>query len=72
MKKAFYFLTGIIAGVFGIMLYLHRSMIIAALKGEEMPKAPESCPAFSKEDYSPQYDKSMHPRGSKDTCFCLL
>ena len=50
MKKAFYFLTGIIVGVFGIMLYLHRGMIIAALKGEEMPKAPESCPAFMKED----------------------
>ena len=32
------------------MLYLHRGMIRAAITGEEMPKAPESCPAYDPED----------------------
>ena len=28
------------------MLFLHRGLIIAAIKGEEIPKAPEGCPAY--------------------------
>lgn len=35
---------GIVIGAFLVMLYLHRRVIAAAIKGEEMPKAPESCP----------------------------
>ena len=30
----------------GAMLYLHRRLIIAAIKGEELPKAPKGCPAY--------------------------
>ena len=49
MKKCFQFLCGVVVGAFAIMLYLHRGMIAAAIKGEKMPEAPESCPAFKKE-----------------------
>lgn len=31
-----------------VMLYLHRRLIIAAIKGEELPKAPKGCPAYKK------------------------
>ena len=27
------------------MLFVHRRLIAAAIKGEELPKAPEGCPA---------------------------
>ena len=50
MKSFFAFIVGICTGALLFMLYLHRGMIKAALSGEEMPKAPESCPAFRKED----------------------
>ncbi|MBQ9664380.1 MAG: hypothetical protein IJV40_14640 [Oscillospiraceae bacterium] len=30
----------------GTMLYFHRRLIIAAIKGEELPKAPKGCPAY--------------------------
>ena len=33
-----------------IMLYLHRNVIKAAVTGEEMLKAPKSCPAFRAKD----------------------
>jgi hypothetical protein len=29
-----------------VMLYMHRKLIIAAIKGEELPKAPKGCPAY--------------------------
>ena len=52
MNKTFLaFIGGICTGLVLIMLYLHRGMIRAAITGEEMPKAPESCLAFSPEDY---------------------
>ncbi len=50
MKSFLAFVGGICTGVCLIMLYLHRGMIKAAITGEEMPKAPESCPAFKPED----------------------
>ena len=50
MKSFLAFIVGICTGVFLIMLYLHRGMIRAAITGGEMPKAPESCPAFRPED----------------------
>lgn len=50
MKSFIAFIVGICTGVFFIMLYLHRGMIKAAITGEEMPKAPESCPAYNPED----------------------
>ena len=28
------------------MLFVHRRLIAAAIKGEELPKAPEGCPAY--------------------------
>ena len=49
MKKCFQFLCGVVVGVTAIMLYLHRGLIAAAIKGEKLPEAPESCPAFKKE-----------------------
>jgi len=51
MNKSFLaFIVGVCTGVSLIMLYLHRGMIKAAITGGEMPKAPESCPAFRPED----------------------
>lgn len=35
----------ILGGAF-VLLYLHRNLIIAAIKGEELPKAPKGCPAY--------------------------
>ena len=32
-----------------VLLYLHRNLIIAAIKGEELPKAPKGCPAYNKD-----------------------
>lgn len=46
MKKITVFLCGLCTGVCLIMLWLHRGMIVAAIKGEEMPEAPEGCPAY--------------------------
>ena len=48
MKKISVFLCGLFTGLCLIMLWLHRGMIVAAIKGEEMPEAPESCPAYKK------------------------
>lgn len=51
MNKSFSaFIGGICTGIFLIMLYLHRNVIKAAITGEEMPKAPKSCPAYKPED----------------------
>ena len=51
MNKPFLaFLGGICTGIFLIMLYLHRNVIKAAITGEEMPKAPKSCPAYKPEN----------------------
>ena len=50
MKSFLAVIVGICTGVFLIMLYMHRSVIIAALTGGEMPEAPEGCPAFRSED----------------------
>ena len=36
----------IFVGFFAYMLYLHRELIIAAIKGEELPEAPKGCPAY--------------------------
>ena len=47
MKSFMQFMCGVLLGAFLVMLYLHKEMICKAIKGEEIPKAPESCP-FSK------------------------
>ena len=44
MKSALKFLCGVLLGACLVMLYLHRKLIEAFFKGEELPKAPESCP----------------------------
>lgn len=49
MKKSVIFICGVVSGIFLIMLYLHRRVIAAAIKGEELPKAPVGCPAYKKE-----------------------
>lgn len=43
MKKGIVFLCGLLSGVLLIMLYLHRGVIVAAIKSEALPEAPESC-----------------------------
>ena len=52
MKKIKAFLCGLgiglCAGVCLVMLWLHRELIVAAIKGQPLPEAPESCPAFKK------------------------
>ena len=30
----------------GYMLFVHRRLIAAAILGEELPEAPEGCPAY--------------------------
>lgn len=49
MKKLLSVIGGLLAVMFLIMLYLHRGVIVAAIKGEEIPKAPESCPYSKKQ-----------------------
>ena len=48
-KSVFNFVCGIFAGFFFVMLYMHRGVIKAAIKGEEIPKAPKGCPAFKEQ-----------------------
>ena len=50
MKKILNRLVGeaILGGVF-VLLYLHRNLIMAAIKGEELPTAPKGCPAHKAE-----------------------
>lgn len=50
MKKLLGFLCAVCLGAALVLLYLHRGMIVAALKGEPMPEAPEGCPAFVKKE----------------------
>ena len=38
-------LEAIVGGIFA-MVYLHRNLIMAAIKGEELPRAPKGCPAY--------------------------
>lgn len=45
MKRTMLLIGGVCAGICLTMLYLHRGMICAAIKGEEMPEAPGCCPA---------------------------
>ena len=50
MKKfACTFLFDALVGALLVMLYLHRRVIAALIRGEEVPKAPEGCPAYQKE-----------------------
>ena len=41
-------IEAVAGGVFA-MVYLHRNLIMAAIKGEELPKAPKGCPAYKEE-----------------------
>ena len=50
MKKAMLFICGLCSGVCLVMLWLHRGMISAAIKGEPLPKAPKGCPAYIDEE----------------------
>ena len=38
-----------IVGFVFFMLYVHRNLIMAAIKGEELPKAPKGCLAYKEE-----------------------
>ena len=42
------FIEAVVGGIFA-MVYLHRNLIMAAIKGEELPKAPKGCPAYKEE-----------------------
>ncbi len=49
LKKVFSRLVGeAIIGAVLMLLYMHRGLIAAAIKGEELPEAPEGCPAHKK------------------------
>lgn len=50
MKKVLLFIGGLCSGVCLVMLWLHRGLISAAVKGEPLPKAPKSCPAYKEEN----------------------
>ena len=45
MKKFIAFACGVCVGFTAVLLYLHRGLIAAAVRGEELPEAPEGCPA---------------------------
>lgn len=45
-KSVANFLCGVFTGFFLVMLYMHRGVIKALVKGEEILKAPKGCPAF--------------------------
>lgn len=50
MSKGFLgFIGGLAAGAVLTMAYIHREVITAAIKGDELPEAPKGCP-FSKDD----------------------
>ena len=49
MKKCILFLCGVVTGISAIMLYLHRGLIAAVINGEKLTEAPDSCPAYKKE-----------------------
>ena len=48
MKKTFAFLGGLCTGIWLVMVWLHKELIVAAIKGEKLPEPPESCPAYQK------------------------
>lgn len=50
LKKIMTRLIGeaVLGGIF-VLLYLHRNVIMSAIKGEELPKAPKGCPAYRAE-----------------------
>lgn len=50
MKKALLFIGGLCSGVFLVMLWLHRGLISASVKGEPLPEAPKGCPAYKDEE----------------------
>ena len=39
-----------VAGFVFVMVYMHRNLIIAAIKGEELPEAPKGCPAYKEKE----------------------
>ena len=43
------FICGCLAGIALVMLYLHKDVLMACAKGEDLPEAPDGCP-FSKTD----------------------
>lgn len=47
-KKITVFLCVLCIWLCLVMLWLHRKLIAAAIKGEKLPEAPESCPAYKK------------------------
>ncbi len=49
MKKILTVLITLLIGFLLAMLYVHRRVIAAAIRGEELPKAPKGCPAYKEE-----------------------
>ncbi len=69
MKKLILFSFGVCAGAGMVMLYLHRELVMALINGEELPEAPEGCPAFKgpddKEDKEAE-DKEVKEEGPEN------
>ena len=46
MKQICKLVCAVMLGFTLVMLYMHRQLIVAAIKGEELPEAPKGCPAY--------------------------
>lgn len=49
MKKTILFIVGLCSGICLVMMWFHRGLIAASIKGEPLPKAPKGCPAYKDE-----------------------
>ena len=48
------FICGCLAGAALTMLYLHKDVLTACVKGEELPDAPDSCPSSKADCCQPE------------------
>ena len=46
MKQICKLICAALIGFTLVMLWMHRQLIVAAIKGEELPEAPKGCPAY--------------------------
>ena len=63
MSKGFIgFICGLVAGVALVFAYLHKAAIFACVMGDELPDAPDCCPAAKAEsDDVEAIEKELDP-----------
>ena len=63
MSKGFIgFILGLATGVALVFAYLHKAAIMACVKGEELPDAPDCCPcAKAESDDIEAIEKELEP-----------